>query len=541
VKKDRLALLGGAALVVAGACGRTDLTPGALRGGAGGEGGMNDEPPVVECTLDADCVTEDLCAPAFCYLANDEHDVSYCATRVTSCDDANPCTVDACSPSDGRCTHAGPLDADHDGVFGKAREGTPESCGGLDCDDDDPNVYTGAHELCDGKDDDCDGEIDEGATYGSAGDAVPIAPNSFRSEASGFAFDGTSYGVTYTDTSADGHTTAYLALLNATGAVTFGPSRVNEINVDSYAGSVATPGNGFLTAWADARQNGSYEIYATRFDQQARKLEPDQRLSNGPNASINPAAVYTGKGYAVVWDDRRYSDTTGNSVFGRSLGLDGHAVGDELRLTSDDEYADSVDAAGSATRLGVTYVVEGPYLPDGSEPSTIARFRSYDANLGDGSGPVELGIDAQSPSIVQAGDYFVVAWHTGSAARNWGPSLEAATLDARGNVLAAGSITQGDLHAKAPSLVSVGDRVLVVWQAIPEGGQRFELFYEMVSVPDLRVVVPRQRLAASTTTALIEPTARLGPGGDVGVVYKTEAPLQAYFTHLGCSIPSTVR
>jgi hypothetical protein len=79
--------------------------------------------------MDADCVSDDACTPEFCHAPDADHAVSYCARRATDCNDFDPCTIDACNPSDGRCTHEGPEDADHDGAFGKAPDGTPASCG----------------------------------------------------------------------------------------------------------------------------------------------------------------------------------------------------------------------------------------------------------------------------------------------------------------------------------------------------------------------------------------------------------------------------
>ncbi len=48
-------------------------------------------------------------------------------------------------------------DLDNDGY-------TDWTCGGLDCDDSDPTVYPGATEVCDGKDNNCDGYVDEGVS-----------------------------------------------------------------------------------------------------------------------------------------------------------------------------------------------------------------------------------------------------------------------------------------------------------------------------------------------------------------------------------------
>ncbi|HEX5100396.1 MAG TPA: putative metal-binding motif-containing protein [Polyangiaceae bacterium] len=529
------------AVLLGVACGRTGLNggEGASHGG-GGEGGVVIEPPVDECQVDSDCPRDDACSPAFCRPPDDEHEARYCEVRVVACDDRDPCTEDRCDPDSGRCEHEGGGDNDHDGYRGKALDGTPSTCGGSDCDDDDALVFPGAQEICDGKDNDCNGAIDEGATYRTLGQPVLVAPSSFQSLRGGLAFDGTSYGVTYTDVSSTGHKRAYFELLNVDGAIVFGPSPVSEINADTFAGSLATSGRAFFAAWADARQAGGYEIYGTRFNPMAEKLEADQRLTDAPGYSLNPSATFVKKGYRVVWEDRRFTVSGGpDAIYGRKLGLDGHADGDEVRLTTDDEDADFPDSAVSETRLGVTYVVTGPLRPDGSDTVPIVRFRSFDHAFADDSGHVDLGNEGQEPAIVRTKDTFVVAWHTGGetgAGAGWGPVLQGAALDDRGTVLASGPITVGDVNAKDRALVSLGDRVLVIWSAKPDDPTPYQLYFEIISARDLSVITPRQILMASASR-LSEPIATLGPTGDVGVMFKDDTADQVYFTHLGCTLP----
>lgn len=105
------------------------------------------EPPAEICSEDEDC-------GSFCsgrWKCEGEFACQYLGPR--NCDDGDPCTVDRCDPETDSCVHE-PLDADGDG-YG------PIACGGTDCDDDDPDVHPGASEICDGRDQNCDGVADE--------------------------------------------------------------------------------------------------------------------------------------------------------------------------------------------------------------------------------------------------------------------------------------------------------------------------------------------------------------------------------------------
>ena len=84
---------------------------------------------------------------------------------VDDCDDADPDVYPGASEScDGVDTDCdGALDEDWD-LDGDGVVGFDTACfvtGDFDCDDTDPGVFPGATEACDGRDEDCDGDIDE--------------------------------------------------------------------------------------------------------------------------------------------------------------------------------------------------------------------------------------------------------------------------------------------------------------------------------------------------------------------------------------------
>jgi Cys-rich repeat protein len=91
----------------------------------------------VECTTDDDCTPGQDCIDGAC---------------VVPCQSNGDCPVgEVCQG--GTCVPGNCIDLDGDGYGVNCEKGG-------DCDDSDENVYPGAPELCDGKDNDCDGEID---------------------------------------------------------------------------------------------------------------------------------------------------------------------------------------------------------------------------------------------------------------------------------------------------------------------------------------------------------------------------------------------
>ncbi|MBK7402793.1 MAG: putative metal-binding motif-containing protein [Myxococcales bacterium] len=116
------------------------------------------------------------------------------------------CVIDGCSESTKKCTHTPDpgkaIDFDKDGYVSA-------ECGGPDCDDKDPNVFPGAPELCDGKDNNCDGKIDNGAVLvrGKAWTNNPDTSYGPRVSARLGTLDGKT--LLLTDTSATSSTISY--------------------------------------------------------------------------------------------------------------------------------------------------------------------------------------------------------------------------------------------------------------------------------------------------------------------------------------------
>jgi hypothetical protein len=106
-------------------------------------------------------------------------------------------------------------------------------------------------------------------------------------------------------------------------------------------------------------------------------------------------------------------------------------------------------------------------------------------------------------------------------------------VDETGKVLAPEQpLTQGATFARSFSLLSLGDRVLMVWADDHDGN--YELYWQMLD-SNLNVVIPRTRLTFTPSDTL-DPTATFGPSGDIGILYDdwVTGARESYFLSMGC-------
>lgn len=487
---------------------------------AGTELDAEAEAAPLPCVDAGDCGST-ACTPMACVSG------SCVALDPVVCDDHDECTKDSCVPETGRCVFEPvTFDLDKDGFRAPLPGvplGSPAACGN-DCDDKSAAAHPGGTETCDGVDNDCNGVVDDGAAYASTPDAPVLVSSSSDRQASrgGLTWDGKKYGVSYAAETSRWKN--FFKGLDGAGRTVIPSTVVTSTAGDVFTGPITWTGSLFGTAWEDRRAGDSYDIYFNRFDAQGKKLSADLRVTSQPGFSLHPDLLWNGSEFLVVWDD----DSTGDSrIFGRRVSLQGQAVAATRDLTPAEWQAESPDLAAGQISLGLAFTMA-------RDSGKRIGFRRFAANFEKPSGLVVLSdVNSVSPVMVFNGDRYVVAWETRDTTP--GKAIWGATVNERGEIRnSARPLTYGSAFARSPSLISLGDRVLLVWAEYESG--HYQLYSKILS-SELDEILPAKRITSGAGDSL-EPTAAFGPNGDVGILFERRAQQgwQVYFQRLLCSV-----
>lgn len=535
--------LGFSLVLSASACGsRSELDPG--------------EPlaPLPACLVDADCDGfDDLCRNTRCRLVPAGEGggaaepgegggggelVARCVEiNPVVCDDEDECTADTCDPETGLCSFD-PLsfDLDEDGYDGPRegyKAGEPGACGD-DCDDANAAAFPGNPEICDGVDNDCNGVVDDDASFVpldaqpvrvSTDDIPPASPSSL-------AYSGSSYAAVYTGTSSGFR--VYRNLLSETGAsIGDGQQSLTLNSADSTGGVAIWTGDRYGVAY-QARFEGDYEVYFVTVDANGQPFGPPTRISDALGFSVNVELAWTGTRFVVAWQDERDGLF---QIYARLVDLDGVPSSPETPLTQFGGFEnESPVVAASSQGIGVAWL-----RSDLSSGVSSIEFQSFGFDLAPLSDRVSLSdgtSEAVGPTIAWNDSEYVVAWFDKSRTPRgiWG-----AVVGAGGSVrVPAKPVSNPPSNARSryPAMRALGDRVLFVYSDDRDQNQGYELYSRMLDAslePLPSGLSAEQRITTAGGDSIYAKPA-FGPDGDVGVLFRDDrdGAQHVWFTRLGC-------
>ena len=486
---------------------------------------------LIVCLQDSECKTKDLCATFKC-IDND------CVeTARTVCDDKDDCTADKCDKKTGLCVFTpSSYDLDGDGHRGPIvgfEPGEPGSCGD-DCDDRNKAAYPGNKEICDGTDNDCDGIVDNGATYSPKLDDRQISPNGpewaepeaiVRGDPGGTVRLIASYGA-----SSAGQFFPYVQPLDALGDPQGKPISLTGTVAGGSGSAVVWTGDRYGVAWAD-RRDGNFEIYFALLDKDGKKMAPgDERITVRPGFSIYPSLTWTGKEFVLVWQDELASGDQ-FTVLGQRIDLDGHLIGDIVSLTPGSNGDQGPTIAAGRRELALVWV-------RGDANDHRVMFQPLTYALKPKADAIDLTpgpLQGVGPTVVfNRSSYVTAFWDPRSGKR----AVYGAVVSGDGLVLVpATNVTLSPGQSRDASLIALGDRVLFLYADDRDGNSGFEL-YARTLWADLGNLGPPVRVTHAAGES-IDPHGAFATDGTVLVLFRDDrgtAPA-VFETGLACKLP----
>ncbi len=256
------------------------------------------------------------------------------------------------------------MDRDKDGVRDAA-------FGGLDCDGADPSVRPGATESCNGVDDDCDGEIDEG----------DAAPGTFWADA-----DGDGHGDPATETTACTAPEGYVAVgddCDDTSGAAYPGNEETCDGIDNDCDEQVDEAGDFSTFWEDRDGDG----FGDPDRSTAACAAPDGYVDNGDGCNDLDADVHP--------DAVEVCNAIDDDCSGDADGADAQDVVVWYEDEDGDGYApdDAIASSPSCRPPGERYVTQKGYCDDDNDDANPEAEEVCDGADNDCDGQVDFDVN----------------------------------------------------------------------------------------------------------------------------------------------------
>ena len=501
-------------------------------------------PPPPDCVVDADCPTfGDLCNPVKCVPNQPDAGTKplggTCEEQPkVDCSDNDPCTTDTCVAETGACAYKiATLDLDADGYRGPIPgtvAGEPGSCGD-DCDDTNAAAHPGGVEICDGVDNDCNGIIDDNATFiPISGEVVVSSPGLQPASPSGLAWSGKVYASLYSGKS--GGDRVFMSMLNPGGDKVTPPGEApfTFVNADSFAGPTTWVGDRFGVIWQDRRANNNYQIFFSLLGEDGAKKLADTQVSldeDGVVGGVNPAMAWNGTEFLIAW---QLAPGGIYNLFARRMSVDGVPLGGVTTLTTSDQGLgnEAPSLAAGKDGVGVAWFL-------GDALSKTISFQIFSTDLTTPTIPPMVLTDGSTnavyPTVVWNKDRYIVAWADWTAKPR---AIYATAIGPDGTILVpTKAITNpGPFRSRWPYLKALGDRLLLIYSDDRDDqNSGYEIYSRMID-NQLGPIGSEQRITKAVGDSL-HPVASFGPDGNVGVLFRDDRQGQqdVWFTRLACA------
>jgi hypothetical protein len=172
-------------------------------------------------------------------------------------------------------------------------------------------------------------------------------------------------------------------------------------------------GNGYVVAWADAR-DGNGEIYAARLGTDLSRTGREERITRAPGDASDLVALAHGDRVWLAWADSRESPQDGIAdIYVTSVKKqDAKRASDEQRMLSTAAHSRTPALADSPQGPTIAWIEEAPA---GSESPHGAGFGAYWARLDPDGKPavkparMQLAGDGAATAVAIEGSHAVVA------------------------------------------------------------------------------------------------------------------------------------